>query len=106
MSRLKITIGGLLFVLGVAVYSWPGSPLKAFVSRALADAGSATDKNDLGYDYEFGKNGLAKDETQAVIWYRKAAEAGSPSGMFNLGRAYEHGRGGLSKGDKQAVKWY
>jgi TPR repeat protein len=49
---------------------------------------------------------LEKDDTQAVIWYRKAAEAGNAIGMSNLGSMYQNGEGGLAKDDAQAVIWY
>ena len=39
--------------------------------------------------YQNGQGGLAKDDTQAVIWYRKAAEAGNATGMSNLGFMYQ-----------------
>jgi TPR repeat protein len=60
----------------------------------------------LGISYENGKGGLAKDDTQAVRWYRSAADAGDAGGMAFLGEAYERGQGGLEKNPAQAVSWY
>ncbi|MNI90771.1 Localization factor PodJL [compost metagenome] len=49
--------------------------------------------------------GIAKDEQQAVIWYRKAAEQGFADAQFLLGLYYELGKG-VTKNDQQAVYWY
>ena len=46
----------------------------------------------LGYCYIKGI-GVFKDETQAVVWYRKAAIQGNDRGEYALGFAYEHGLG-------------
>ena len=37
---------------------------------------------DLGWAYEYGKGGLAKDEVHAVKLYRQAADAGDAHGNF------------------------
>jgi len=34
-------------------------------------------RNELGRLYQFGKEGVAKDYEQAILWYKKAAEHGS-----------------------------
>jgi TPR repeat protein len=54
--------------------------------------------------YIYGR-GVAKDEPQAVQWFRKAAEQGNAAGQAWLGFMYEHGRG-ISKDEAQAVQWY
>ena len=53
--------------------------------------------------YYFG--GVAKDDRQAVYWYRKAADQGNANAQYNLGVMYENGEG-VAKDDKQAVYWY
>ena len=58
----------------------------------------------LGVCYENGK-GVAKDEAEAVGWYRKAAEQGLDLGQFNLGVCYENGKG-VAKDSAEAVRWY
>jgi TPR repeat protein len=55
--------------------------------------------------YMNGQGGLAKDNAQAMIWYRKAADAGVALAMNNLGFMYQNGRG-VAKDDAQAVIWY
>jgi TPR repeat protein len=54
--------------------------------------------------YEKGR-GVAKDDSEAVAWYRKAAENGDPQGMNNLGWMCEQGRG-VVKDMAKAVAWY
>jgi hypothetical protein len=68
----------------------------------LAEQGRADDQFQLGYMYENGK-GVARDDVQAVKWYRMAAEQGNAEAQFSLGKWYEEGR---DKNDTEAVKWY
>ena len=42
--------------------------------------------------YENGE-GVAKDDVEAVKWYRKAAEQGDAYAQHNLGLAYSYGSG-------------
>jgi TPR repeat protein len=48
---------------------------------------------------------MAKDEVEAVKWYRKAAEQGDELAQFNLGVMYDNGQG-VAKDDVEAAKWY
>ncbi len=48
--------------------------------------------------------GVAKDEAEAVKWYRKAAEQGLATAQFNLGLKYERGEG-VAKDHGKADKW-
>jgi hypothetical protein len=61
--------------------------------------------NNLGSMYLKGQGGLAKDEAQAVAWYRKSAEAGNGLAMFGLGWMCDNGKG-VAQDDAQAVAWY
>ena len=70
--------------------------------RALA--GDANAMFDLATDYRHGQ-GTAKDDVNAVVWYRKAAEGGHAQAMKNLGFMYEHGFG-VTKDYSQAINWY
>lgn len=58
----------------------------------------------LGFIYAKGC-GVAKDEREAVKWYRKAAEQGVTIAQLLLGLMYAEGRG-VTKDDYEAVKWY
>jgi hypothetical protein len=53
--------------------------------------------------YENGR-GVAKDDAEAVQWYRKAAEQGYALGQNNLGVMYRDGRG-VARDDALAVSW-
>jgi TPR repeat protein len=48
---------------------------------------------------------VAKDEVQAVDWFRRAAEQGDAAAQTNLGQAYREGRG-VSKDQAEAVAWF
>ena len=49
--------------------------------------------------------GVARDDPEAVRWYRRAAEQGYATGQFNLGFMYENGRG-VRRDRVEAVRWY
>jgi len=69
-----------------------------------AQKGDASSQISLGWMYENGKV-VAKDNVEAVNWYRKAADQGAPVGQKNLGLMYENGRG-VEKDLGEAVNWY
>jgi TPR repeat protein len=58
----------------------------------------------LGVMYRSGR-GVAQDDAQAAVWYRKAADEEHVDAMFNLGRMYSTGRG-VARDDAQAAVWY
>jgi TPR repeat protein len=58
----------------------------------------------LGVMYANGF-GVAKDESEAVKWYRKAAEQGIAQAQFNLGKCYDNGDG-VEKDAREAIKWH
>ncbi|MFT6908978.1 MAG: TPR repeat protein [Oleiphilaceae bacterium] len=69
-----------------------------------AKQGDAPAQFNLGIMYDKGK-GVAQDDKQAAIWYRKAAEQGHALAQYNLGIVYANGEG-VPQDDKQAVMWY
>ena len=58
-----------------------------------------------GEDFFYGRNGVVRDYTEAVKWYRKAAEQGDVNAQCELGRMYDHGWG-VEQNYAEAVKWY
>jgi hypothetical protein len=54
--------------------------------------------------YEFGE-GVNRDQTASIEWYRKAAEQGFALAQFNLGVAYENGNG-VTQDYATADAWY
>jgi len=69
-----------------------------------AESGNVTAQYLLGYGYAHG-DGIAKDEVEAIHWYRKAAEQGNASAQFSLGGAYDLGEG-VPQSYTEAVWWY
>lgn len=73
--------------------------------RAKAEQGDARAQYELGKAYADGE-GVTRDLTESVKWYRKAAEQGDAAAQYNLGVAYTLGHGGLRKDPAEAAKWY
>jgi len=69
-----------------------------------AEKGDASAQFDLGVMYIKG-DGVPKDSTEAVKWYRKAAEQGDAVAQLELGVAYANGFG-VPKDSIEAVRWY
>jgi hypothetical protein len=72
--------------------------------KAKAEAGDAQSQVELGIRYAEGK-GVAKDQVEAVKWYRKAAEQNYARAQYELGLCYLDGEG-VPKNQVDAVKWY
>ena len=49
--------------------------------------------------------GVARDDYDAVKWFRKAAAQGHAESQYSLGVMYENGRG-VMKDESEAAKWY
>ena len=58
----------------------------------------------LGSVHANGRMGVAKDEAEAVRWYRKAAEQGNTPAQMQLGMAYINGKG-IAKDAAEGVRW-
>jgi hypothetical protein len=74
------------------------------ISQAAARNGEAWAQNHLGFMFANGQ-GVAKNEAEAVRWYRLAAQQGQPSAQYNLGVMFANGQG-VAKNDAEAVRWY
>jgi len=104
-SRLIFTI--LLFS-SVAVVQLAAQQTKADQKpieevKAKAKSGDADSEVELGLRYEQGK-GVAKDQVEAVKWYRKAAEQNLAEAQYNLGVGYYKGEG-VAKDWVEAYRW-
>jgi TPR repeat protein len=51
-------------------------------------------------------NGVSKDYSEAIKWYRKAAERGYPDAQGKLGWSYYISRNGVPRNEAEAVKWF
>src|ERR1700730_7163496 len=71
-----------------------------------ADQGNANAQGRLGYFYETGRGGLAKDDREAARLFKLAADQGNAYGQLNLGLFNRDGRGGLSKDDREAARLF
>ena len=69
-----------------------------------AEQGDAKAQHNLGNKYRHGE-GVARDDTEAVKWYRKAAEQGDISAQTNLGVMYAEGKG-VPQDYGEACAWY
>ena len=72
--------------------------------RRRAENGDPTAQVTLGRMYANGMS-LAKDDTQAVAWFRKAAERGNADAQYELALRYDTGRS-VTKDGSQAVESY
>jgi len=100
----------LLFLLGGAALQLAAQQSEADLKllaeiRAKAEKGDAQAQFELGYAFSFGNLAVAKDEVEAVKWYRKAAEQNLAQAQYNLGVSYANGLG-VAKDEAQAVSWY
>jgi len=122
LMQMKFPIcgtGALVVVLscmsGIGLYgqvpSTGGSQGDASAQRAnLASLAQLASKGDVESMLRLADclrdgDGLHRDVTQAVGWYRKAAEAGDARGMFELASAFGAGRG-VPADHKAAFVWY
>ena len=69
-----------------------------------AEQGNTDGQYNLGVAYENGC-GVAKDEVEAVKWYREAAVQRHALARNILGVMYKDGRG-VAKDEVEAVKWF
>ena len=93
-SRLIFT---LLLASSVAVVQLAAQQTKADQKpieevKAKAEAGDAESQVELGLLYDKGE-GVAKDQVEAVKWFRKAAEQNYADAQYNLAICYERGDG-------------
>jgi len=66
--------------------------------------GDADAQYRLARMYERGE-GVSRDNTEALEWYRKAADQGHAEAQFTLGVMYKRGQG-VPQDNTEALKWY
>jgi TPR repeat protein len=72
--------------------------------RIKAEQGNADAQAALGFIYQNG-DGVPKDDSESVRWYRKAAEQGNAEAQAALGFIYQIGDG-VPKDYVEAYKWF
>ena len=106
-NRFLFTV---LFLLSAAVFRLPAQQNEAD-RKMLAEIRAGADKGDAKAQYELGRAffsgtlGVAKDEAEAVKWFRKAAEQNVADAQYNLGVCYANGQG-VTEDDAESVKWF
>ena len=106
-NRFLFTV---LFLLSAAVFRLPAQQNEAD-RKVLAEIRAGADKGDAKAQYELGRAffsgtlGVAKDEAEAVKWFRKAAEQNVADAQYNLGVCYANGQG-VTEDDAESVKWF
>lgn len=70
----------------------------------LAEAGNGDAQNRIGEMYEFGQ-GVARNNDEALKWYRLAADQNVVAAWHNLGRSYNFGTG-VEQDYAKAEEWY
>src|ERR1035441_4175751 len=83
----------LIFLLGSAIFQLPAQQSEADRKlladvRAKAEKGDAPSQYELGCAFSFGNLGVAKDQVEAVNWFRKAAQQSDAKAQYNLGVCY------------------
>ena len=75
------------------------------LARESSGRGSRYGQGTLGFFYRWGAGGLARDDAQALAFYRLAAAQGLDEAQEGLGRMYSEGRG-VVKDRAEALRWY
>lgn len=73
--------------------------------KAKAEAGDLEAQDAVGEALLIGGLGAAKDEAEAVKWFRKAAEQGNAKAQGDLGLCYAKAQG-VATNYTEAVKWF
>src|ERR687891_693312 len=108
--KIDRSIFTVLLLVTAAVFQLPAQQNEADREvlaeiRPGADKGDAKARYELGRAFFSGTLGVAKDEAEAVKWFRKAAEQNLADAQFSLGVCYAIGQG-VAKDDAEAVKWF
>jgi len=73
--------------------------------HSKAESGDAKAQYDLGKQYADGRNGVIKNEAEAMNWFLKAADQGSAEAQCEIAYMYRYGYG-VAKDGAEAAKWY
>jgi TPR repeat protein len=79
-------------------------PAAMSMARPLAEEGNARAQALLGQMYYRGR-GVATDDREAAIWFRRAADQGNATAQFFLGTMYDEGRG-VPQDYHESTRWY
>ncbi len=71
----------------------------------MAEAGDARAQVAVGSLYTLGERGVARDDDEALRWYRMAAAQGYAKGEYLVGHFYALGRS-VARDPVEAARWY
>lgn len=100
MTTIKKTI--LLIVLLMTTITL-SAQVENYLDKALQ--GDAESMYQLAMCYRRG-HGVKADNTEAMLWLKKAAEKGHTAAQYYLGTYYEYGDGGLGVDSMMAYKYF
>ena len=90
-------------VAAVAISAAPDIDVKVLMSKAAR--GDARASFLLGAAYASG-NAVARDDKEAVYWFRNAAKKGLAEAQYNLAIMYDTGTAGVKHNPATAAKWH
>ena len=108
---LWLTVCGLLAPAVAAVKAGMLAYANGDYKKALAEltlaaqSGNTLAQFTIGFMYANGK-GVAKNDAEALRWYRMAAEKGQADAQYAVGFMYATGRGVVQPDPVEAAKWY
>ena len=101
--------GGDSLITPFQLYNWVGWQNDALIVKWLswvAELGFADSQVAIALADKYANGeGVPKNGTEALKWYRNAAEQGNAWDQFRLGSMLSNGEG-VPKNDAEAVKWY
>lgn len=100
--KLFIRALGLCLVMATAEMAWAEA---ADGIKQQAEQGVSQAQAKLAALYLLGRDGVEKDEKQAVFWMEKAANQGLVDAQVVMGAMYDRGMGVTADRDK-ATQWY
>jgi len=97
-----------MFPLCLLILAMAFTPILA--GEQLADLTAKATKGDAAAQFELGRRystgqGVAKDDLQALAWFKKAAAQGHTKAEVSLGSAYAHGFG-VPQDWAESIRWY
>lgn len=93
----------LAYVVIIAMLSQSAVPQEVAALKARAETGDTKAQVALGIAYASG-DGVTANDTEAVLWFRKAAEKGDAAGEYSLAEMYLTQRG-VAANVAEGVKW-
>lgn len=102
LSTVLLLLSAPVFQLSAQKAETDGKQFKEI--KAKAEAGDADSEYQLGFRYCNG-DGVPKDFSKAVKWFRKAAQQSNVQAETALGYCYATGQG-VAKEQTEAAKWY